>query len=250
MHQHSSRSSAHPCRPRIAWRSVSLAAGALLGVAALLAGCGTSTPSAASVLQAGQQQFASIHSFHFLLDTQNPGSSTAAVPFYPLKAEGDVELPSSVQAELTVSIGGALDVTTQVIAIDSRGWLLDPTSNKWAANSEVAGLGSIFNAQSGLPALLTQIDSPSTPSDRSIGTTHCWSIHGTLSEARVSSLLGTTPPSTAPLNVSVCVGQSDHQVYLISLTGKLFPGDLAQTERDITLSKFNESITINAPPVG
>jgi hypothetical protein len=236
-------------RSRAPWRSLLLAAVALFGLAALLAGCGGSTPSAASVLQAGQQQFAGLKAFHFVLNTLNPGSPTSAFPDYPLKAEGDVVLPNELQSSLTISLG-ALDVTTEVIAIGNQGWFLDPTSNKWATNSQIAGLATIFNQQTGLPSLITQIGNPSKPADRSIGTTHCWSIHGTLAAAKVAGLLGTTPPSTAPLNVSVCIGQSDHEVYLITLSGELFPGDTAQTEHDITLSKFNESVTITAPSVG
>lgn len=232
---------------RHSWRWLAPAIiSALIGVTVLLAGCGTSTPSATSVLQAGQRQFSSLSAFHFVLTTQSPGGPTNAFPFYPLKAEGDVALPDKVKSSLTISVG-VLDVTTQVIAIGNQGWLLDPTSNKWTTNSEIAGLASIFNAQTGLPSLITQIDQPSTPTDRAIGTLHCWSIDGTLSEAKVASLLGTTPPSSAPLNVSVCIGQSDHEVYLITLKGALFPGDTAQTEHDITLSKFNESTTITAP---
>jgi hypothetical protein len=250
MHQHASvPRRATPPSPRATRRRgrwPALALGALSGVAVLLAGCGTSTPSAISVLQAGQQQFSSLTAFHFVLTTQSAGGPTKAFPFYPLKAEGDVALPDEVKSSLTISLG-ALDVTTQVIAIANQGWLLDPTSGKWAANSEIAGLASIFNAQTGLPSLVTQIESPTTPTDRAIGTLHCWSIDGTLSEAKVAALLGTTPPSTAPLGVSVCIGQSDHEVYLISLKGALFPGDTAQTEHDITLSKFNEAVTIAAP---
>jgi hypothetical protein len=238
-----------PRRPRTVWRSLLLAAVTFFGVAAFLTSCGESTPSAASVLQAGQQQFASLKAFHFVLNTVNPGSPTSALPDYPLKAEGDVVLPNKLQSSLTISVG-ALDVTTEVIAIGNQGWFQDPISGKWTTNSQIAGLATIFNQQTGLPSLITQIDNPSKPADRSIGTTHCWSIHGTLAEAKVAALIGATPPSTTPLNVSVCIGQSDHEVYLITLNGELFPGDTAQTEHDITLSKFNESFTITAPPVG
>jgi hypothetical protein len=220
----------------------------VLSAVLVLAGCGESTPSATSVLQSGQQKFASTSSFHFLLTTQHPGSAPSLTDLYPTKAEGDVALPNKIQANVTVALG-ALSITTQVIAIGSDAWVLDPTSQKWQKTDQITSLTKIFDPQTGLGALLTQIDHPSKPADRSVGGTHCWSIHGTLPAEKIAGLIGASAPSSQPLDVSVCVGKDDHQLYLVSLTGQLIAGDTAQTEHDFQLSNFNKPVTISAPVV-
>jgi hypothetical protein len=219
---------------------------ALMSAVMILAGCGESAPSASSVLQGGQAKFASTPSFHFLLTTQHPGSAPSLSDLYPTKAEGDVVLPDKIQANVTVALG-ALNVTTQVIAIGSDAWVLDPTTQKWQKTDQITSLTKIFDPQTGLGSLLTQIQSPSTPADRSVGTTHCWSIHGTLPADKVAGLVGASAPSSNPLNVSVCIGKSDQQLYLVSLTGELIAGDTAQTEHDFQLSKFGVPVVITQP---
>ncbi|MBF6591648.1 MAG: LppX_LprAFG lipoprotein [Ktedonobacterales bacterium] len=236
----------HP--PHRALHRLALATSLLLTAAFLLAGCGgTSTPSAASILQSGQQKYSATPSFHFLLTTQHPGAAPNATTFYPIGAEGDVVLPDRFQANVTIALG-VLNVTTQVVAIGDSAWVNNPATGRYEPNTEIAGFAKIFNPQTGISSLLTQIDSPSQPVDRSLGGTHCWSIRGTIAADKVASLLGTPASSSTPLAVSVCVGKDDHQMYLVSLTGPLFPGDTAQTEHDFTLSKFSESISVTPPP--
>jgi hypothetical protein len=199
------------------------------------------------VLQSGQQTFSRANTFHFVLDTQNPGASPNATSFYPTKADGDVVVPDQVKANVTVSLG-ALTATTQAIAIGNQAWYLNPLTNKWVAASGFSSFSNLFNPQTGLASLLTQIQNPSTPTDRSLGgSTHCWSIQGTLSSATVANMVGSGISSPAPINVSVCIGKDDHQLDLVTLTGVLIPGDKAQTEHDFTLSKYGESVTISPP---
>lgn len=238
---------------RAFFASVLVALVALL-LSALLAACGESAPSAASVLAGGQTKFDATHSFHFKLTTDHAGAPTDANSIYPTAAEGDAQLPdttshtpAALSASATVAAGGIGSVTTQVVVIGNEGWFLNPLTNKYEANDQIGVFSKVFDPQTGIASLLTQIDSASTPAGRNVGGNDCWNINGMISADKVAGIVGNTAASSAPLKATICVGKNDHELYLISLTGVLLAGDVALTDHQFLLSKFDVPVSITRP---
>lgn len=239
-----------PWKDRSRARSIhALLLGPLLVAITCLAACGSNTPSATTLLSQAQKSFNSAQTFHFQLQTQHPGAAPDSTSLYLTGAEGDAERPNSLKALATVSLGGS-NVTIQVIAVGTKGWYQNPLTGQYIEQDDVATLTKLFDPQTGIGALLTKIQNPSQPSDRSINGTACWYISGTLPGSDLSGIaVGTTPPSQVPVTVCVDKGSTSQLDYL-SVTGQLIAGDTAQTEHDIYFSKYGESVSIQAPTSG
>ena len=226
---------------------------ALLGVASVvavatlaLAACGgSSAPTATSLLQKAQQQWAATNSLHFVMTVTNPGSGTIDNP-YPTAATGDVKRPDQLTANATVDIGG-VSVSTKAVIDGSTGWYLVPIVNQWQQSSSFNSLLTIFDAQQGLGALLTQLAKPSTPADGSANGTPCWKISGTLAPNLLKPLFGAVT-ATGPIPTTFCIGKSDNRLDSAVLTGSVTTGDKSNTVRTFYLSKFGETVTVTPPP--
>lgn len=229
-------------------RGTKVAPALLLAPLLALAACGSSTPTAASLLSKAQSNFNAAQTFHFVVQTLHPGAAPNGTTLYLTGATGDAERPKSLKAQAQVALGGTT-VSIPVIAIGTKGWFQNPLTNQYVEEDQVAGLTTLFDPQTGIGALLTQLQSPSQPSDRTINGVACWYISGTLPGAKLSGIAeGVTPASQVP--VSVCVDKTSSQLDYVSVTGPLIAGDTAQTEHDITFSQYGESVSITAPTTG
>lgn len=236
-----------PWRTRRRGRLLTLATVApLVLLMTTLAACGSSTPSAATLLKQAQTSFNSAQTFHFQLQTQHPGTAPADGTLYPTAAEGDVQRPDRLKSLVTVSLAGT-NVAVDVVAIGTKGWYQNPLTQQYVEADEVASLTKLFDPQTGIGALLTQLQHVSQPSDRSISGTPCWYITGTLPGDKLSGIVVGITPTSTPVNVAACVSKTGSQLDFLSLTGQLLNGDTAQTEHDIYFSQYGESVNIQAP---
>lgn len=208
----------------------------------LLAGCGgdnTSTPSAQQLIKDAQTALPQVTSYHFNLTAQNIGPNSAL----PIQnADGDLVVPNKLKANATVFLSG-VSLQTQLIAIDSDEYVYVLTS--WQKTSETLDPRKLTP---GLVALLGQLQNPSTPADSSSDNTSCWSINGKLDATYLAAFTGGGAPAGTMDDVTVCIGKSDKLPYLLTIKGSAAQGDTAQTTRTIKFSKFNEQVTITAPP--
>lgn len=217
-----------------------------LALLLLLAGCGGNTqaaPSAQQLIKSAQAAILKVTSFHFNLTAQNIGT-TSQLPIQ--SADGDIVVPDKLQANATVLFNGQ-PFATQLIAIGSDEYVYVLTS--WQKTTELLDPRKLSDAQTGVAALLGLLQNPSTPSDSTSGGTPCWSINGKLDASTLGAFTGGGAPAGSVVDVTVCLGKSDNLPYLIVLKGIAAQGDTAQTVRTFKLSKFNEQVTITAPPV-
>jgi len=220
----------------------------LLALLLFLVGCGgnssasSTTPSAQQLIQSAQAAIQKVSSYHFNLKAQNIGTNSQL----PIQsADGDIVVPDKLQATANVVFGGA-NVQAQMIAIGDKQYL--NLLGGWQQTSGLLDPRVLTNSQTGVAAMLGQMKNPSTPTDSSSDGTPCWSINGKLDASYLTGITGGGAATGTQDDVTVCIGKSDKLPYLIVVKGIAAQGDTAQTVRTFKLSKFNEQITIVAPP--
>jgi hypothetical protein len=203
----------------------------------------TTTSDSRQLLNQAQAAMKQVNSYHFTLTTDHPGTGSG---IELLTADGDTQAPDKVAAKSTVSLAG---ITTQVkiIAIGQKQYYTDPLTGQWTPITSVIDPSTFADPQSGIGTILGQIQQPGPATDSSVDGKSCWSITGKLSTQYIARLVGSSPSSNSAVDTTVCIGKSDHLPYQIQLKGVAIQGDTSQTIRTIKLSKFNESVTIQAP---
>lgn len=220
--------------------------GGTMALILLLIGCGggsTPVPSAQQLIQNAQAAIQKVSSYHFNLKAQNIGT-TSQLPIQ--SADGDIVVPDKLQATANVIFGGAT-VQAQIIEIGDKQYL--NVLGGWQQTSGLLDPRALSDPQKGVAAILGQLKNPSTPGDSSSDGTPCWSIKGKLDASVLAAIVGGGAPAGTQDDVQTCIGKSDNLPYLIVITGVATQGDTAQTVRTFKLSKFNEKIAINPPPI-
>lgn len=213
----------------------------------LLTACGgdnnSGTPGAQQLIKNAQAAIQKVSSYHFNLKAQNLGASSKL----PIQsADGDIVTPDKLQATANVVFGGAT-AQAQMIAIGGKQYL--NIFGGWQQTTGLLDPRTLTDSQKGVAAILGQLQNPSTPKDSSTDGTPCWSITGKLDASYLAGISGGGAPAGTKDDVQVCIGKSDNLPYLIVVTGVATEGDSPQTVRTFKLSKFNEKITITAPPI-
>jgi len=224
----------------------------MLALALLLVACNgnnnptsnnTPTPSAQTLIKNAQAAIQKVTSYHFNLKSQNIGTNSSL----PLQsADGDVIVPDKLQANANVLFSGAV-IQAQIITIGDDEYL--NLLGTWQKTSGLLDPRALSDPQTGVAAILGHLQNPSTPEASSSGSTPCWSISGTLDATYLAGITGGGAPAGSIDNITTCIGKSDNLPYSILIKGIAAQGDTAQTSRTLTLSKFNEQITITAPVI-
>lgn len=220
------------------------AIGGTLILVLLLVGCSNTSanaPSAQTLIKNAQAAIKKVTAYHFNLKSQNIGTGG---PLPIESADGDIVVPDKLQANANVLFSGAI-VQAEIIAIGNDQYI--NVLGGWQKTSGLLNPRALSDPQTGVAAILGQIQNPSKPTASSSNGTPCWSINGKLNASLLSGITGGGAPAGTVDDVTTCIGQSDNLPYLIVIKGIAAQGDTAQTTRTFTLSKFNEHITINAP---
>jgi len=221
----------------------------LLTLFFLLTACGETTdiPDSKQLLQQAQDAMKQVNSYHFNLTTDHPGNASGA-DIQIQNADGDVLAPDKIQAKGTVNLQG-FTAQVNIIAIGQNQYYTDPLTGKWTPISSVVDPHKLADPQAGVGALLGNIQNPGTATDSSVDGQSCWSIEGQLSTQYIAGIIGSAQPTNPTVKTKVCIGKSDHRPYQLVINGVVVQSDTAQTTRTIKFSKFNESITIQAPQI-
>jgi hypothetical protein len=220
---------------------------ALLLLAVLLAACGgeeaAGPPDAKDLLRRSQAAMLKIKSYHFNLVAENPGATGNMVV---KTADGDTLVPDKLKAKASVLIlGNAAEV--QMVAIGEKQYVTDPITGSWITTKDLIDPRALSNSQTGIAALLGNIQEPSAPVDSNVDGTPCWSVDGKLDAKFLAGIVGGNVAQGTTVAVTTCIGKSDNLPYLIKMNGKVVQSDSDKTVRTFKLSKFDQSVTIEAP---
>ncbi len=226
----------------------------LLGALALAAACGgggeeaaptpATLPQADEVLPKVVERVGALKSFHFRLEHEN---GLSPIPFdLKLKtAEGDVQVPDRMQAKLEADVAGAL-LRVEVIGIGEEGWMTNPFSHEWQALPEGTSISAIFDPAAGIQAVARSLQEVRVAGVEKVGGDNTYLLEGQVD----SGVLEAAAPIAEPgltVNVKVWVDVEDYTIRQVRLEGPFAPGEPENIVRILSLSKFDEPVSIEPP---
>lgn len=219
-----------------------LAAAVLLAVAGC-GGGGQSSPSAESLVGEAARATGDVRSFHFTLDVQGVPRTSAGLQL--TSAEGDVATPDRVTADVGGNFAG-VPITAQVVAIGDAVWLENPLSGRWEQIDVGTGPVALLDPAKGVLSVMEGISRPIVKATEEVDGVTLQQVSGTAPAADVAPLVAVSP-SQRDVSVVLWIGEDDHLVRRIELSGPVARGESSKAKRVIELSRFDEPVTVEAP---
>lgn len=210
------------------------------------AGCGG---DGAGPLQAGPlvreaaQATGKARSFHFALDVQGVPKTRTGLQL--TSAEGDVAIPDRVRAEVAGNFAG-VPITTRIVAVGDTIWLENPLSGRWEKIDVGTGPVALLDPAKGVLGVMEGISEPVEEGTENVDGVTLQRVSGTAAAADVAPLVAVSP-SQRDVSVVLWIGEDDHLVRRIELSGPVARGESSEAKRVIVLSRFDEPVTIEAP---
>jgi lipoprotein LprG len=218
---------------------------AVAGLAALIAGCGYTGPSATTLLQRAKTAFDQTSSFHIQLtstDTTGTGTELTA-------AEGDAVRPDGFTGTLTVEEAG-FPLQIKVISTGGKFYVQLPFSDDFeTASPSKYGFGDpgrLLDPNTGISTLLTSAQKPSIGSSVRLNGESLQQVDATLPGNLLASLLVDADPSQ-PVAAVFSIDTASYQVREVDLTGPIFEAS-HQSTFHLVLDNYGENVSVSPPP--
>lgn len=229
---------------------------ACVAVLVLLAGCGggggrhaTSTAAeltAAQIVSRAAAKTGALESFHFDFKVTNPATSTSGLNL--TSAEGDMHVPDRLKADVAGTLSG-VSLTSQLVFVSPHQYLKNPLSGAWEKLNTATSPIGYFDPAKGVLAVISKSIRLTRDGSTSVGGVDCYRLRGKVHARNLSAFLGTAP-SDRLADVELDVGKSDLLLRRIEVTGPVAAGEPKTIVREVTLSRFDEPVSIEAPKPG
>jgi hypothetical protein len=222
----------------------------LIGAAIVLAACSraptTPAPTPQQMLATAQKQMQSVSAFHFLLTHQN-GFSTIGNNLNMTQAEGDFVAPDRLKASVKATFQ-TLPVAVNVISIDNQSWITNPlqSGDHYLPLPNGPQTTAILDPNQGLLKAASDMRDPKQSGSERLGSVDTNIISGTVDAGALKSL-ATDAEAGRQVPAQIWIGKNDSLVYRVRLSGPLSAGEPQNIVRQVDLSQFNESVTIQPP---
>lgn len=223
----------------------------LLLIVAVLGGCGggsssSEDPSPESIVERTTTETGAQKSFHFKLDVENPAPSSSGLSL--TFADGDIVVPDRLKAEIAGTFNG-IPITTEIVFAGPKQYLLNPLSKDWQSFSTDTSPLAFFSPAKGVLAAVKGATGLRVAGTRTVGGVESYHLVGKLEARYVSDFLG-NEPSDREADAEIDVGKDDGLVRKLTLSGPISEDEPDNAKRTVTLSRFNEQVTIEAPAAG
>lgn len=161
------------------------------------------------------------------------------------EVEGDVVKPDGLSVSFSGSVGTGFAIKASLIALGDEGYMTDPLTGKWTAGpTGVSALG-FFDPSRGVEAMMSEVVQPALLRvDEDDGPS--FTLAGRLAAEALAPLVGKTLEGSI-VQVELTIHAERLHLLEARFTGVVTPTDSADTVRVITLSGFDEPISIKAP---
>jgi LppX_LprAFG lipoprotein len=227
-------------------RGAALAALATLVVFAACSAPGASQPDPARVLRDAGHAMATLKSVK--ADTRfGPGVTLQGLTL--TTASSSVQLPDQSDTVFKVKQGDFL-VEVRVVTSGGHVYLRLPFSRFTELGpeqaAEIPNLARLFDAQSGLSAVLAAAKNPTYQGTEKVGDADSDKVAATYTAAQIGQLMGITP--AGDVRATVWAARSDHMVRRVVLSGPLLQAG-KDVQVQVDLHDFNRPVTITPPTV-
>ena len=226
-----------------------------LVVMSLFAGCGGGgggkmqelpTPPPLEVLRLSADRMEKLKSFHFLLSHKD-GSIRIAFDLDMEKAEGDLVVPGRMKAKVDARLRGA-PIRVDVVSGDEKFWVKLPFGGGFQKVSGFA-LSDFFNPEKGIPLLMREATAAAVTRRDEIDRQKVIVVETDLDAGSLAGLVPVAKPGF-PVRITLWIGEQDYLLWRLRIDGAMSGKDKADVVRTISLSKFDESVTISLPGEG
>ncbi len=225
------------------------AAGALaLLLALLLASCGgDDTPPAAlpeptALLEGAAARMERVRSLHFVLDHEH-GATVIVRNIAMTHAEGDLVAPDQMQATLKGGLG-PVNFEVGVVIIGGDAWIQNPLNRRW--EDEDITIDQVFDPREGVVALVRSAQSPRVTAIERVDGVDAYRVEATVDSGDLTILPG-NPPAGRAVPATAWIGVEDQLVRRVELRGGVATGEPDNLVRRLTLSRFDEDVSIVPP---
>lgn len=218
----------------------------VVGAATVLAACGSSTPkaNAPELLQKAKTTADGASSVHFVLSSSNVSLSGTNI----VSGKGDLVRPSSLQGSFSVALSG-FTANVKVVSVGDVFEAETPFANHYTKTNPASfGLtnpAELLDPQKGLTNLLTLAQNPKLGPTRRVGGELLDTVTYTVPGTAIPVLPDANPGQ--PVNLTVAVDPTNFQLRSVTLVGPLTSATSNSTYV-VTLSNYNEHVTITLPP--
>lgn len=217
-------------------------------VVGLLASCGgdeadtAALPAASTVLDQSATRMEQLRSMHFLLE-HDKGSTEIVRGIAMTRAEGDVVTPDKMQATVKGGLG-PVNFELGIVILGKDAWIQNPLNRRW--ESESITIDQVFDPRQGVIALVRSTRDATVTGTEEVGGVNCYRLEATLDSGDLELLPGDPAPGKS-VPTRAWIGVDDHLVRKVELRGAVSEDESPNLVRTLTLSRFDEDISIVPP---
>lgn len=205
----------------------------------------TPTPTPVNVealIQQSGEAMAALKTFRFFLSHPSGGTPLALLPGLAIQeAEGAVINPDGLEARFSGALG-ALYVESNLISVGDDSYLTNPLTGKWEAIPQEISPLAFFNPRDGIASMMSQVSEVTLTSESADE----YRVAGRIPAEALAPLLGKTL-SGVSVSVELIIDRQSHHLREARFEGRVTSGEPDGTIRVITLSGFDEPLSIEPP---
>jgi len=201
-------------------------------------------PPADEVLPKVVERVGTVQSFHFRLEHEN-GLSPIPLGLELRTAEGDIQVPDRMKADLEADAGGTL-LRVEVIGIGDEGWITNPFSRQWQPLPKGTTISSIFDPAAGITAIAGSLENVRVLGAEEVEGGQTYLLEGQVDSGALEAAAPIAEPGLT-VTVKLWVDIEDYTIRRVRLEGPFAPGEPANIVRILHLSKFDEPVSIEPP---
>jgi hypothetical protein len=215
----------------------------------IVAACGGSETEhvqfdAGAVLADAAARLDEASSFHFVL-SHDSGGTRIIQNMLMTRAEGDVLRPSSIRADLTVTMAGQR-IDLRMIGMDDSIWLSNPFDpSRWQLVPD-ARSEDVLNLQR-ISDVLTAVEDASADGVATLDGSSSYRIRGSVDSDAFTAVIPEVAVAGETVAVDIWIGRSDVQLRQMVVRGRLNTDEPGDVVRRIILSAFDSPVSIDAP---
>lgn len=187
-----------------------------------------------------------METFHFRLEHEN-GASRIPLDLQLLTAEGNVIAPDRMWAKLETR-AGTQPVRVEVIGVGDDGWITNPFNRQWQPLPSGTTIKDVFDPAQGVKVVANSLQGPQVTAEEEVDGVLSYVLEGTVESAVLEAAAPIAEPGFT-IGVKVWVGKEDSLMRRIYLVGPIAADEPQDIVRKLSISEFNQPVTITPPPV-
>jgi hypothetical protein len=203
----------------------------------------TPTPvNVEALIQQSGEAMAGLKTFRFFLSHPSGGTPLDLLPGLDIQeVEGAVINPDGLEARFAGALG-ALYVESNLISLADKSYLTNPLTGKWELIPQEISPLAFFNPRDGIASMMTQVRDVTLTSESADE----YQVAGLIPAEALAPLLGKTL-SGVLVSVELTIDRPSHHLREARFEGRVTSGEPDGTIRIITLSGFDEPLSIEPP---